>query len=174
MFSALIINFNKLTHSTSTPFWLQHFKKIAWKGDRQTDNRRTSQLLDWISPVGRFGENLSFVTSGNGVLSLPETWKFFQNVKFWLNMRCFDQFHSLLVMAWQQTPEHPFQILGSESRTCIKLHFSSKLDGVGLVDNRPSTDKLHHFDKISAPYLLPFVIYDIMKIWRKNMTRWIN
>ena len=60
-----------------------------------------------------------------------------------------------------------------------------KLDGVGPVDNRPSTNKLHHFVqksehslKISAPYLLPFVIYDIMKIWRKRMTRliieWIN
>ena len=77
-----------------------------------------------------------------------------------------------------------------------------KLDGVGPVDNRPSTDKLHHsvqkkkkkknsdrwqvthdtwhvlggehFLKISALYLLLFVIYDIMKIFRKRMTDWIN
>ena len=28
--------------------------------------------------------------------------------------------------------------------------------------------------KISAPELLPFVIYDIMKIWRKRMTHWMN
>ena len=28
--------------------------------------------------------------------------------------------------------------------------------------------------KISAPQLLPFVIYDIMKIWRKRMSDWIN
>ena len=27
-----------------------------------------------------------------------------------------------------------------------------------------------HSFKISAPQLLPFVIYDIMKIWRKMMT----
>ena len=25
------------------------------------------------------------------------------------------------------------------------MHLVSKLDGVGPVDNRPSTDKLHHF-----------------------------
>ena len=88
-----------------------------------------------------------------------------------------------------------------------------KLDGVGPVYNRPSTDKLHHFVKktnkkkqwhvtrdmwhvtcdiwhvtrdtwhvwggehslnISAPYLLPFVIYDIMKIWRKRMNHLMN
>ena len=38
-----------------------------------------------------------------------------------MNMRCFGQFHSLYVMVWQQTPEHFFQNLGSESRTCRKL-----------------------------------------------------
>ena len=84
--------------------------------------------------------------------------------------------------------------------------FSTKLDGVGPVDNTPSTDKLHHFVKkkkncdmwyvtcdtwyvtcdmwlvwggehslkISAPLLLRFVIYDIMKIWRKRMTDSLN
>ena len=35
-----------------------------------------------------------------------------------------------------------------------------------------------HSLEISAPLLLPFVIYDIMKIWRKRMTdlmnEWIN
>ena len=94
----------------------------------------------------------------------------------------------------------------------------NKLDGIGPIDNRPSTDKLHHFVqkkkymwhvtcdtwhmtrdmwhmtrdtwhvthdtwlvwggehslKISAPLLLPFVIYDIMKIWRKRMNEWMN
>ena len=28
-----------------------------------------------------------------------------------------------------------------------KIRFVTKLDGVGPVDNRPSTDKLHHFVK---------------------------
>ena len=87
-----------------------------------------------------------------------------------------------------------------------------KLEGVGPIDNRPSTDKVHHFVpkiiikkwhvthdilhvtrdtwhmtgdtwhagagehslKISDPWLLLFVIYDIMKIWRKRLTDWIN
>ena len=31
-----------------------------------------------------------------------------------------------------------------------------------------------HSLKISAPLLLSFVIFDIMKIWRKKMTDWIN
>ena len=31
-----------------------------------------------------------------------------------------------------------------------------------------------HSLKISTPYLLLFVIYDIMKIWRKRLTEWIN
>jgi hypothetical protein len=31
-----------------------------------------------------------------------------------------------------------------------------------------------HSLKISAPYLLLFVIYDIMKIWRKRLTELTN
>ena len=100
------------------------------------------------------------------------------------------------------------------------LQSHKKLDGVGPVDNRPSTNKLHHFVqkkeeekvtchmwhmtcdtwhvtsdmwhvtcdtwnvtclgggehslKMSAPWLLLFVIYDNMKIWRKRITDWIN
>ena len=80
----------------------------------------------YIANVGRFGENLSFVTSRNGVSSLPETWKISQNIKFCMNMRCFGQFYSLYVMVWQQTPEHLFQNLGSESRTYRKFDFPSK------------------------------------------------
>ena len=62
MLSPLFINITKQSHSTSKPFWLQHFKKIAWKGDRQTDTHtdtRTSRLLERIGPVGRFVENLN-------------------------------------------------------------------------------------------------------------------
>ena len=73
--------------------------------------------------------NISFVTNKNGVLSLPETWKISQNIKFCMNMRCFDQFYSLYVTIWQQTPEHLFQNLGSESRTCRKFYFPLKKYG---------------------------------------------
>ena len=31
-----------------------------------------------------------------------------------------------------------------------------------------------HCLKISAPQLLRFVIYDILKIWRKRLTHWLN
>ena len=31
-----------------------------------------------------------------------------------------------------------------------------------------------HSLKVSAPKLLLFVIYDIMKIWRKRLTDWID
>ena len=83
----------------------------------------------------------------------------------------------------------------------INTHIKKKLDGIGPVDNKPSTDKLHHFvqkkwhvtrdmwhvkhdmwhlthdtfwgvhilSKFQLPSL-PFVIYDIMKIWRNRMT----
>ena len=85
-----------------------------------------------------------------------------------------------------------------------------KLDGVGPVDNKPSTKKLHHFVKkqktwqvtrdkwhmtpdrwhltrdmrhmvggehsfkMSAPQLLRFGIYSVLKILNKMMTQWIN
>ena len=38
----------------------------------------------------------------------------------------FNQFHSLYVTVWKQIPEHLFQNLGSEYRTCRKLDFSKK------------------------------------------------
>ena len=53
-------------------------------------------------------KNLSFVISGTGVSSLPETWKISQNVKFCMIMRSFGQLYSLYVTVWQQAPEHFF------------------------------------------------------------------
>ena len=32
----------------------------------------------------------------------------------------------------------------------VKKNLKKKLDGVGLVDNRPSTNKIHHFVKKQA------------------------
>ena len=41
-----------------------------------------------------------------------------------------------------------------------------KLDGVGSVDNRPSTDKLHHF----VPKKMLYVICDT---WHMTLVQWI-
>ena len=100
----------------------------------------------------------------------------------------------------------PLFIEGCSDSKCKKVVslIALKLDGVGPVDNRPSTDELHNFVKkkvtcdmwhvtcdtwhvtcdtwhmtldlfggvniLSKFQLLPFVIYDIMKIWRKRLT----
>ena len=45
------------------------------------------------------------------------------------------------------------------ARTLLYHQTIIKLDGVGPIDNRPSTDKLQHF-----------VIYDILMIRRKRVT----
>ena len=38
-----------------------------------------------------------------------------------------------------------FELAGND-RTCLQIsEYSWKLDGVGPVDNRPSTDKFHHY-----------------------------
>ena len=66
--------------------------------------------------------------------------------------------------------------------------YKQKLDGVGPIENQPSTDKLHHFvhtkkcdmwhvnilSKFQLPSLSWFVIYDILKIRRKRLTKWMN
>ena len=71
-------------------------------------------------------KNLSFVISGTGVSSLPETWKISQNIKFCMIMRSFGQLYSLYVTVWQQTPEHFFLNLSKRSKTCKKLVCPSK------------------------------------------------
>ena len=47
--------------------------------------------------------------------------------------------------------------------TCDTWHVTRDMFGWG-----------EHSLKISAPQLLPFVIYDIMKIWRKRIGDWLN
>ena len=43
---------------------------------------------------------------------------------------------------WEEPRSHPINLA---SQTWITSPMWNKLDGVGPVDNRPSTDKLHHF-----------------------------
>ena len=59
-----------------------------------------------------------------------------------MNMRCFDQFHSLYVTVWQQTPEHLFQNLGSESRNCRKFDFPLKKYGGRFFSGSDETLKV--------------------------------
>ena len=47
-------------------------------------------------------KNLSFVTSGNGVLLLPDTWNFLENTKEWFIFRSVGQSNSLYITVWQQ------------------------------------------------------------------------
>ena len=54
-------------------------------------------------------KNHSYVTPRTGVSSFPDEWNFFQNVKFFMIMRSFSQFHSLYVTVWQKNPEHFFK-----------------------------------------------------------------
>ena len=71
-------------------------------------------------------KNLSFVTSGTGVLSLPTTWKISQNLKFSMNMRSFCNFHSLYVTVWQQTPDHIFKTSSKSLGLAENLVFNQK------------------------------------------------
>ena len=38
-----------------------------------------------------------------------------------------------------------------------------KVDGVGPIDNRPSTDKLHHLKKITALYITKYIMMFLKK-----------
>ena len=101
---------------------------------------------------------------------------------------------SPLPESWILKPKNHEAWLGVNYQTKKTLHISflshRKLDGVGPVDNRLSTsftpdmwhvtsDMWHtvgvqHSFKISASWLLWFLIYDAVKIWRKGLTHLIN
>ena len=70
-----------------------------------------------------------------------------------------------------------------------KVHIIYKLDGVGPVDNRPSTGDTWHvtrdisqltsggrwsFSQMSAPWLYRLGNESLLKIWRKRITHWLN
>ena len=51
-----------------------------------------------------------------------------------------------------QEQQKPVDEKNNDEQSGIK-HFEEKLDGVGPVDNRPSTDKLHHFLQKKEDYI---------------------
>ena len=50
-----------------------------------------------------------------------------------------------------------------------KTSLLRRLQTQTLPDEAPSIGKIHPFSKMAVK-LLPLVIYDIMKIWRKRLT----
>ena len=87
-------------------------------------------------------KNLSFVISGTGVLSLPETWKISQNVKFCMIMRSFGQLYSLYVTVWQQTPEHFFKTWAKNLRLAKSLVVHQKKYGGRIFSGSDETLKV--------------------------------